>query len=130
MSVTAGIVRMGISSVIESDHVLNTVEAGDSFSDILTFVTQNIDSWGSRHHLWDMTRFDFESVNSHAVHSFIRNGTKLSLKHAGRKTAILVNSEVAFGMTRMVQLLSEGKFKFEMGVFRDQDKALAWLKED
>lgn len=45
---------------------------------------------------------------------------------SGARRAILVSSDVAFGMARMYQLLTD-ETSDESQVFRDQDLALAWL---
>jgi hypothetical protein len=43
------------------------------------------------------------------------------------KAAIVVDSDVAFGMSRMIQLRCEGRAEPSFGIFRDMSSARAWL---
>ncbi len=124
---------MAITSVFESNIVVNTIEGSDTLDDILDFVSDSgrIDSWETRQVLWDVTLFDFPSIDSASVRSFVSRGTSLAAQEqrSGLKTAILVNSDLGFGMMRMLQILAEEHFKFELRVFRDRDLAVKWLEE-
>jgi hypothetical protein len=44
----------------------------------------------------------------------------------GSKRALLVQSDIAYGLARMLQALREGS-RQEIQVFRDLDHALGWL---
>ena len=46
-----------------------------------------------------------------------------------RKTAMLVDQDLQYGMARMYESLTDD-MPFEVGVFRDEQEAMAWLKED
>jgi hypothetical protein len=46
------------------------------------------------------------------------------------RIAVVVGSTVDYGMHRMFQLFAEGVIKHDYHVFRDLDKALAWLGVD
>ncbi len=120
---------MTITSFSESNIVFNAVEEGDTLDDIFDFVSKYVDTWERRQVLWDMTLFDFPSLDSNSVRSLVNRGAPLSEKRSGLKTAILVNSMFGFGMMRMLELLSNGEFKFEFGVFRNKDAAIKWLND-
>lgn len=121
---------MAITNAIESDLVINAVEEGDTLSDIIEFVSNNIDSWGSRQVFWDATLLDFQSIDSASIQSFVKKGAPFSEKRAGLKTAILVDSDFAYGMMRMFQIIAEGRMKIEYGVFRDKESAIEWLRDE
>jgi hypothetical protein len=44
------------------------------------------------------------------------------------RRAVVVNSEVAFGMVRMYQILS-GRENWHFRIFRDRESALEWLED-
>jgi len=118
---------MSITISIETNIVVNAAEKGDTFDDIIDFISDHIESWRRHQVLWDMTLFDFQSIDSHSIRSLVRKGIPLSKKRFGLKTAILVNSDLAFGMMQMLQLLAHEQVKVEIGVFRDKDQATKWL---
>ena len=118
---------MSISSVIESGVVLNSVDASDTFEDIFFFVGRHVDSWGESQVLWDLTLFDFESTHTHSIASLVSRGALMSQKCSGLKTAVIVCSDLGFGMMRMFQSMAEEKIQIEFGVFRTKPDALAWL---
>ncbi len=120
---------MSITSVIESGVVINAVEECDTFDDIFDYVAQHVDAWVNRQVLWDMTLFNFQSIDSQSIRSFIQKGASLSEKRLGLKTAFLVDSDLAFGMMRMLQILAEESLKIEFGIFRSKDEALRWISE-
>ncbi len=43
------------------------------------------------------------------------------------KTAILVTNELDYGLSRMIQLLTDGSVPFRINVFRTLESAMAWL---
>ena len=118
---------MSITSKNEAGVVINSVEDSDTLNDILDYVPQHIDTWGNRQILWDFTLLNFESIDEDSIRSMIRRGKLLSEKRPGLKSAILVNSDLGFGMMRMLGFLSFERLKFEIQVFRKKEKALQWL---
>ncbi len=118
---------MTITSFSERNIVFNAVEEGDTLDDLFDFASEHVDTWGRGQVLWDMTLFDFPSLDSNSVRSLVNRGAPLSEKRSGLKTAILVDSVLGFGMMRMLQLLAEEQFKFHFGVFRNRDEAIEWL---
>jgi hypothetical protein len=49
-------------------------------------------------------------------------------RRAGSKTAVVVKTDVDFGLTRMVSLLTDPFVNFEIEAFRSFDDAVSWLK--
>jgi hypothetical protein len=57
--------------------------------------------------------------------SYIKDRYHSELMH--RKTAILVDKDVAFGLTRMFQILAED-LPYEVEIFRDEHEAQRWVQ--
>ena len=122
---------MSRTSINESGVVINVAEEIDTIDDIFAYVSQHIDSWVDSDVLWDLSLFDFQTLDSKDIRNLIQKGSLLSKKRLGLKTAFLVTSDLGYGMMRMLQIMAEGELKFEIGVFRsnEQDQALAWLSK-
>ena len=121
---------MSITSVIEAGVVFNSVEDDDTLEDIIDYIDHHVDAWGNRHILWDMTLFNFQSLDQHSIRSFKLSVEKISRKRTGLKTAILVNSDLGFGMTRMYETLVEEKNKEKSHIFKSKDQAFKWLSDN
>ncbi len=121
---------MSITSAHEAGVVINSVEACDTFNDVLEYASQNIDEWGNNQVLWDFHLFDFDSIDTIAIRSFVKRAKILSNKRPGLKTALIIDSDLGYGMLRMLQMLSEETFKFTINVFRNSEQALQWLAEE
>jgi hypothetical protein len=44
------------------------------------------------------------------------------------KTAVLVTEAIDYGISRMIQTLTEGEVSFKVEIFHSMEKALAWLE--
>jgi hypothetical protein len=51
-----------------------------------------------------------------------------SVRPANSKTAVLVADTLDFGISRMIQMLTDGAVPFKIGVFRSLEEALAWIE--
>ena len=109
--------------------VINTIGEGDTLDDMYTFISERVETWGQRHVLWDMTLFDGQSVSGDVRRAHIEKGEFLSEKRSGLKTAMFADTDLAFGTLRMLQLMSEEKFKFTMKIFRNKVEAVEWLNK-
>jgi len=70
---------------------------------------------------------DFRDVTDfHLTDQVIREMVYLSPFGAGARRALVVGTDVAFGLARMFQILRE-QSPDEIAIFRDMDKALEWL---
>ena len=118
---------MSTTSVNESGVIINEAEEFDTVDDIIDFVAQHIHEWVNHQVLWDMTLFDFLSIDSQVISYIIRKAAPLSEKRSGLKTAILVESDLGFGMMRMLEMMGDEDIKMDIGVFRNRDEALNWL---
>ncbi len=120
---------MSILTKLENKIVINTTQGSDTFEDILSYISLRIDDWVGKNVIWDVNSLDFSKVKSQSIQPFILNGQLLSEKRKDLNTAIIVESDLGFGMMRMLQLLSEGQIRFKFGVFRSKSEAMKWLGE-
>ena len=118
---------MPITIFEESGIVINVAQKTDTLDNIVDYISQHIESWVNYNVIWDVTLLEWESINSQSIRSFVQNTILLSNKRLGHKTAILANSDVGFGMMRMLQMLAEEKNKIEFRVFRTKAQALSWI---
>ena len=119
-----------------------TIEKSDS--DALTTVAvsgkmmlaeliEALDRYGrggpTRLELYDLRNLTGERLSSadiHALIDFFRKYPKIRPPES--KTAVLVASDIDFGIGRMVSMISDGQVPFEIDVFRSLDQALNWLR--
>lgn len=71
----------------------------------------------------DLRDADMESVSADCIQTLAR--THVASRRPAKR-ALLVGSDVAYGLARMLQALREGS-RPEIQVFRDVDQALGWL---
>ena len=71
----------------------------------------------------DLRGADMDNVTAACIQTLAR--TQVASKRCARR-ALLVGSDVAYGLARMLQALREGN-QPEIRVFRDVDQALGWL---
>lgn len=115
---------------VEHDGVvIHTVEASDTMADVIEFALGGLDRWGARPVLWDLTLFDFRQTSAEVIRSVVERGSSLAFKRAGQKSAIVVGSELGYGMARMLQLVAEAAVDISFGVFRTREEGLDWLHE-
>ncbi len=121
---------MSITSTYEADVVIVSVVDDNKFESILDYMSTRIDEWGNSQVLWDMTLYNFQSIDSVSVRNFISRSKSIAKKRAGIKNAILVDSDLGFGMMRMLQLIADDKLQVVLSVFRNKEKALQWLADE
>ncbi|MFC1829337.1 hypothetical protein ACFL0O_06985 [Thermodesulfobacteriota bacterium] len=78
--------------------------------------------------LWDLRNADLASFSSddiHRVRDFVVHkwGTD-----GTNRAALVVSRDIDFGLSRMYQVSLESITASKLQVFRDMDKALAWLR--
>lgn len=78
--------------------------------------------------LWDLRKLDFSSIDRNFVEqvTLIRKDINRVRKNA--KLGMVVDSDLAFGMTRMYQILSEMEdLTQEVQIFKSIEEAKEWL---
>ena len=119
---------MSTTRMSSSGIIINVVEQGENLDDVFLFVAKNIESWTKNAVLWDMSCLDFKNLSPESIHRLIEKGAMISKKRDGLKTAIVAETDLGFGMMRMLQILAIGTLKFELNVFRNHEAALLWLE--
>jgi len=120
---------MSVSTIIEDNIVFNKPgpESGDE--DIFNYAVGNLENWSTLDVVWDLEHFDFHGMKSETVRLFAERAVGMAEWREGRKTAVIVKSELGFGMMRMLQIMGGDRFSFTLAVFRDRESALAWIRE-
>jgi hypothetical protein len=79
------------------------------------------------HTLSDLRNIDV-AFTSDGVSSMLSVMKNSSAERSEAKAAIVVSSDIAFGMGRMVELRSEDEIDPSFKIFRDMTAAQAWLR--
>jgi hypothetical protein len=79
--------------------------------------------------LWDLTSADIRKLSASDVRDFVDLTNSLTGPRAGGKTAVVVETPLAFGMGRMYELSKDATDQRGIGhkTFRDRKTALEWL---
>ena len=78
--------------------------------------------------LWDLTQCDVSGITSSDVQRIASFQRKQADSRLGGKTAIAASEEVAFGLARMYELLTElRELPFATRTFRTPEEAKEWL---
>ena len=119
----------GITSVVEGDFVIYTTSENDTLDTVFKFLNSDYAWKGMRQVMWDLAHFDFQSMDSKAIHSFVAKSKSMTEGRAGLKTAFLTSSENGFATMRMLEQIASEDFRMELNVFREKDAALKWLNQ-
>lgn len=126
---------MAIVSVREDGFTSISVGADTSRSDLIEFVSNQFPKMSDSHTLWDLSLYNFDSSSADSarllVYEFelISSNPSSTKSSPTRKCAILVDSDLSFGMARMFQALADQRLNMEYGVFREKSEAIAWLTQ-
>ena len=79
---------------------------------------------------WDLREADFSSVSSEEVRSFMNYVSIKWGKSGKNKAALIVSQDLAFGMSRMYQMLMENSTPSQIAIFKDIDEAKKWIMKE
>jgi len=77
---------------------------------------------------WDARACDFSDLDLAEIEQIAQMTERYRERRGHGRGAWLVSRDVDFGISRMFELLSEGKVPFTFRVFRVEDEATTWLK--
>jgi len=78
--------------------------------------------------LWDLRDADVSSFPSEQVQD-IQSFVSQHWGESGKsRSALIVSADVAYGLSRMYEIMSEDKTAGKIMVFRDYEEALKWVK--
>jgi hypothetical protein len=106
-----------------------TVSGKITLPELIEVINRYGRSGTTRYELYDLRKVTGERLSSADIHSLIDFFRKYpAVRPPESKTAVLVASDIDFGLGRMVSMLSDGQVPFKIDVFRSWDKALNWLR--
>jgi hypothetical protein len=80
--------------------------------------------------LWDLSQATIEKLTVDDVHGFVGTASLFTQARKGGKTAVVVPTDLGFGMARIYDSLHEvGQSPVSHMTFRDKESALNWLLE-
>ncbi len=79
--------------------------------------------------LSDIRNIDRLDVTPAGVRAMVKQDRDDAVIVSSHRLAIVLSDDVAFGMARMYQMLTESTMD-DVGVFRDIEEAKSWLKSD
>lgn len=80
--------------------------------------------------LWDMGKIDFSEVDEGFIKRIISMRQKFP-ERGNAKVALIVSSDLGFGLSRMYETFSEAaEMSQNINVFRDRAKAEKWLLDE
>ena len=78
--------------------------------------------------LWDLREVDAGNINKEFLEKLVAMRKEQFQFRQGAKLALLANSNINFGLSRMYEMLS-AEIQQATHVFKNIESALAWLKE-
>lgn len=113
----------------KDDLITNVVDVTTTVEDMQTHDRKNTE-WITHNVLWDLREMDFDDIDQTVVKSLIERAEAMGkIRQKSLRTAFLVSSDQAFGITRMYGSLID-ETGFQTRVFRYKEDALAWLREN
>jgi len=109
-------------------HVVRGVIDVRELGEYLKGIYATSDSYSEMSVFWDLQEADFSSVTSEDVRSFMAYAGKIWGKEGKSRAALVVSRDLDFGMTRMYQIMMEGKTSSAIEVFKDKNKAKEWIE--
>ena len=116
-----------IKTTIKDNIIINTISSEATLPEVFMYIANHIDVWKDRHIIWNMNDFIFNDETTETFRQFIMKGEDISEKRKGLKTAIVVRSDLGYGMMRMFSMLAEGRLQFSLQTFRNLAEAKKWL---
>lgn len=118
---------MPIDYQITNDYVLNLVLPDTPWLELEQYILENGSRWVDTDLIWNIEGLDLTEVTGEQMRKFVFKVRNISRFRAGLKTAVIATSDIAYGMMRMLAMLSENQFAFHLNVFRTHEDAVEWL---
>ena len=124
---------MPVRTVIDIENDITEHIASGSVLDEEMFGAQE-EFYGqgpTRLQLWDMSESSVSSVTVGGMRKFIEKAAKLGRARENGRTAVIVGSELQYGLGRMSESIADlVSIPFAFHVFKEREKALAWFNEE
>lgn len=116
----------------QNRKVLDIIVFGLSDADDLSSALEHIINSGdyppNTDAIWDVRNSDLSNANFQFVSELVKIRSRF-MKRRDCRSALIVSSEVQYGLCRMFEMLSEGKISQQLRVFRDYKEGEQWLLE-
>ena len=116
----------------QNRKVLDIIVFGLSDADDLSSALEHIINSGdyppNTDAIWDVRNSDLSNANFQFVSDLVKIRSRFK-KRRDCRSALIVSSEVQYGLCRMFEMLSEGKISQQLRVFRDYKEGEQWLLE-
>ena len=117
----------------QNRKVLDIIVFGLSDADDLSSALEHIINSGdyppNTDAIWDVRNSDLSNANFQFVSDLVKIRSRF-MKRRDCRSALIVSSEVQYGLCRMFEMLSEGKISQQLRVFRDYKEGEQWLLEN
>ena len=127
-------IKMGRINII-SDATKNrtkfSVEGSITIIDVLNAIRKFYEGGAvTKNVLWDLTNGKAKEIQSSELENIVNLRKGFAHLRKGGKTAILAPADIEFGMSRMVELMTDFKEEtIETRVFRTMENTKQWLSE-
>ena len=120
--------------IFEIDRVKDltkfTLQGQVTLSELIDAVNAYGKSGVTLNELYDIRQLAGERITSSDIDAVVKYLHKYAVvRPVNSKTAVLVVEALDYGISRMIQNLTEGAVPFEIEVFKSLEQALAWLDE-
>jgi len=111
------------------DGLTEHIATGDVIDDEMFEAQREFYEEGpTRFQLWDMTGCSLEGITIGGMRRFIEKAARLGQVRKDGKTAVVVGSQLQYGLARMAETFAEfASLPFAFHVFRSIEEARAWL---
>ena len=123
--------RINIISDATKNRTKFSVEGSITIIDVLNAI-RNFYEGGAvtKNVLWDLTNGKAKEIQSSELENIFNLRKGFAHLRKGGKTAILAPADIEFGMSRMVELMTDFKEEtIETRVFRTMENTKQWLSE-
>ena len=122
------IAQIDIAKDLELQLTIVTVKGDASAAEISKTILTHNNAQLTRLILWGLSQATLETLTSADIQSFVRTTKKFIEKRAGGKTAVVVPTDLGFGMARIYDSFQEVTQSIVSHMtFRDKASALKWL---
>ena len=116
---------------LESDLTVYTVTGQVTANDVINIIKKFYGENVTLNVLWDLSQSDVSKLSADDVHSIAHTPRKYAEMRKGGKTAIVAPTDIAFGLARMYEFMTEiQNYSFKTQAFRTTQEVYRWLLEE
>ncbi len=120
---------------IKADHdnqlTIHTVTGEPSFQDSMATFKNFYEGKPTQNVLWDFRKASLARISTKEIEAVLYYVQRHVEKRKGGKTAVLVSKNLEYGISRMVQALTEIKdIPLKIEIFRSIEEAMQWLGKE